>query len=464
MTGPTRRQVLTTGAAAMLGAPALAALAGEVTLTAATRVIEVKGRAATVFGLTQDDGTAGLYSERGKNFRVRVRNALPVDTVIHWHGLTPPWQQDGTAGLAQEPIAPGRDWTYDFPLTQAGTHWMHSHLGLQEQLLLAAPLIVRDPGEADEDRQEVVLMLQDFTFRDPADVLAELRRGGAHAEVAYDAYLANDRTLDDPQVVAVEPGGQVRLRVINAASATQFWLDLGALTGDLVAVDGMAVQPVAGRRFEIAVAQRLDILLTLPQGRDAWPILAAREGGAARTGIVLASSGAAVPRVAGEGPAMPVVELDLESRLRAVSGMGTRRPDKSYDLVLGEGAGYDWLLNGVSGGDMSGLVHAHGSLKHGVDLDFDIFPANRIEIAFINSTMMAHPMHLHGHSFQVVAIDGMRMAGAVRDTVMVPPGRTVTVAFDARNPGPWPLHCHHLYHMVSGMMGFINYPYGPDTY
>ena len=74
-----------------------------------------------------------------------------------------------------------------------------------------------------------------------------------------------------------------------------------------------------------------------------------------------------------------------------------------------------------------------------------------------NRTNMAHPMHLHGHHFQIVAIDGKRFAGAVRDTVHIPPQRSVTVAVDADNPGEWPFHCHHLYHMAAGMMTRFGY-------
>jgi FtsP/CotA-like multicopper oxidase with cupredoxin domain len=66
-------------------------------------------------------------------------------------------------------------------------------------------------------------------------------------------------------------------------------------------------------------------------------------------------------------------------------------------------------------------------------------------------------MHLHGHHFQVVAINGRRFAGALRDTVLVPSGGSVTVAFDAANPGKWALHCHHLYHMAAGMMTTVEY-------
>jgi len=82
-------------------------------------------------------------------------------------------------------------------------------------------------------------------------------------------------------------------------------------------------------------------------------------------------------------------------------------------------------------------------------------PGERIEISMMNMSMMAHPMHLHGHHFQVAAVDGQRFSGALRDTVLVPPMKTVTIAFDAGTKGNWPFHCHHLYHMESGMMAHL---------
>ena len=82
----------------------------------------------------------------------------------------------------------------------------------------------------------------------------------------------------------------------------------------------------------------------------------------------------------------------------------------------------------------------------------------RVEIELVNQTMMAHPIHLHGHAFQVIAIDGRPIQGAVRDTVLVTPtmGR-VRIAFDADNPGRWAFHCHNLYHMQTGMMTEVRY-------
>lgn len=445
--------------------PSPAFAANATTICVGTRTIEVDGSAATVFGLTQPNGNSGLVANAGELFRVRLENGIDKETLIHWHGLTPPWQQDGVPDLSQPPLTPGEAYDYDFLLTKPGTNWMHSHHGLQEQVLMAAPLIVRNPADADEDIQEVVVLFHDFTFRDPNEILTELQgaaipmggmehgamghgatpmAAGPHLhDVDYDAFLANDRTLSDPEVVRVERSGRVRLRLINGATATHFWLDLGTLEGKLVAVDGNAIAPVVARRFEFAIAQRLDILLDLPAADGAWPILALREGDTKRTGIVLATSGGDIAKVDPEADvATPPVGPALERRLRAATPLAPRAPDRRLTLTITEAAGYVWMLNGAVRGEHRPLEVAAGE---------------RVEVTMVDETTMSHPMHLHGHHFQVVAIDGERFDGAMRDTVLVPSGGRVTIAFDANNPGRWALHCHHLYHMAGGMMTTVEY-------
>ena len=86
-----------------------------------------------------------------------------------------------------------------------------------------------------------------------------------------------------------------------------------------------------------------------------------------------------------------------------------------------------------------------------------VAPGERVEMTLTNRTAMSHPMHLHGHHFQVVAVNGQRVKGAVRDTELVPVGGSVTIAFEADNPGKWMFHCHNLYHMQSGMMTQVRY-------
>ncbi len=438
-----------------------------------TRVIEVKRRAAKVFGLTQRNGLHGLTMNAGERFRHRLVNESGEAALIHWHGLTPPNAQDGVPGVTQPLLPPGQAYDYDFPVALPGTNWMHSHHSLQEQRMMAAPLIVRDPREAGDDVQEAVVMLHDFTFRDPAEILAGLSRGMMHGgmshdraamdhaqaempgsgtsgmdmsamamggmdlnDVAYDAFLANDRTLDDPDVVRVDTGQRLRLRIINGAAATNFMIDLGALPGELRHVDGRPIAPVAGSRFPLAIAQRADIFVTVPAG--AWPILFQREGDVARTGIVVATKGSAIGMIA-DRATQPIgaVDRELPMHYRAAEPLAARAVDRRLMVSLtGNMMTYRW---GIAG---SAAPAPNIPVKLG----------ERVEIELVNQSQMSHPMHLHGHHFQVVAVNGAPAAGAMRDTELVPIGGRVTIAFDAGNPGRWMFHCHNLYHMLSGMM------------
>lgn len=435
---------------------------GNQVLRIVRRTIEVKRRAARVFGLVRSDGVAGLSLPAGGSFNVTLRNEATEPSIIHWHGLTPPWAQDGVANAPMPLLDSERE--FDFPVGPAGTHWMHAHT-LQEQSQLAAPLIVFDPTERSRDEQEVVILLHDFSFSTPEELLARLQgaasalqhsgatheapRGAPHGasaaaaphlnDIEYDAYLSNDRTLDDPEVVKVEAGGRVRLRIINGATATAFTIDLGDIEGSLIAVDGQDIVPMKGRRFPVAMGQRLDIQLELPRRVKAFPILALREGASERTGIVLAPPAALVAKLPSEGTApSPVVDLAMEQLLHAVRTLPPRQADKQFNMALVGGTqGYIWGLE----------TNPEVIVRRG----------DRVEVTMTNASTMAHPMHLHGHHFQVVAIDGRRFAGAVRDTVHIPPRRSVTIAFDATNFGQWAFHCHHLYHMATGMMTTVKY-------
>ncbi|HEY4721122.1 MAG TPA: multicopper oxidase domain-containing protein, partial [Anaerolineae bacterium] len=131
--------------------PAAAGEADATVLRAVSRTIEVNGKPAKVFGLLQADGKSGLVTQIGR-FRVRLENQIGAPTLVHWHGLLPPYGQDGVVDMPQPLLPSGQSYDYDFPLDTPGTHWMHAHT-LQEQQLLAAPLIVTDPTEAGQDEQ-----------------------------------------------------------------------------------------------------------------------------------------------------------------------------------------------------------------------------------------------------------------------------------------------------------------------
>lgn len=522
-----RRSVLTslaaTSALATFGAPLQAASprAAGTKLRLQYREIAVKGKTKKVFGIQQPNGEHGLILGSRDRFRVELANGVNDPVVIHWHGQEPPSAQDGVPELSQYPIPPRTMQFYDFE-ARPGTHWMHSHLGFQEQDLMAAPLIVRTADDERADMQEVVVMLHDFTFQEPEAILADLgglsgddghshshsghampsapagmpgmpgmanmpgamqhampgmtgmhtsvpmpaqgaHTGSGHGmagqsmgdmkmdlnDVNFDAYLANDRTLDDPEIVRVEPGGRVRLRIINAAAATNFFIDLGQLNGRVIATDGNPIQPWAGNNFPIAIAQRLDVVIDLPRGEGAWPILAQREGEKELTGIVLATARGAVRKLDGMAAtaAGPLTGHEFESKITAAEPLAMKAPDRKVIVKLtGNMNPYAWSMSADPSGE---------------NLPIEVRYGERVHVEMRNETMMPHPMHLHGHHFQVTGLttDGRvrEFRGAIRDTVLVAPGSIVTFDFDAVNPGRWAFHCHMLYHQATGMMGEIRY-------
>src|SRR4029077_1009321 len=152
---------------------------------------------------------------------------------------------------------------------------------------------------------------------------------------------------------------------------------------------------------------------------------------------------AQIPRIADNAQAAPPLDNSLETRLAAVTPLLARPADLVQTISLGGAMKpYAWCMNGEYWPRTTPLMLSKGQ---------------RVEIELVNHSMMAHPIHLHGHVFQVVELNGRRMQGAVRDTVLVPVMGRVRIAFDAVNPGRWAFHCHNLYHMQTGMMMEFRY-------
>ena len=100
--------------------------------------------------------------------------------------------------------------------------------------------------------------------------------------------------------------------------------------------------------------------------------------------------------------------------------------------------GYDWGISAPSSGGATMPVRS----------------GERIRLVISNMTMMAHPIHLHGHTFQLGDAGG---TGPRKDTVLVPSMGAVDVSLLADNPGRWMLHCHNGFHMEAGMMTRLEY-------
>jgi FtsP/CotA-like multicopper oxidase with cupredoxin domain len=407
---------------------------------------------------------------KGDTLDATIQNALPEATTIHWHGLALRNDMDGVPGVTQDPIAAGASFRYTFAVPDAGTYWFHPHVGTQLDRGLYGALIVEDPKEPLAYDDEWVVVLDDWldgVTSTPPDVFAELSQGmgdmngmggagmrmgnllmgstsealgGDAGDVYYPHYLINGRPPADPETFSSAPGKRVRIRMINAGADTAFRVALSGHSLTVTHTDGFPVDPVEVDSVLIGMGERYDVTVTLGDG--AFAFVAEAEGKNARAFALVRTGSAATPPVD-----MVVSELGgrlgTADRLRAAAevALPVRNPDREMTIQLrGSMAKYDWSLDGKPFSADAPMNDAH-----------PITAGERVRINFVNTTTMWHPMHLHGHTYQHA--DG----GPRKDTSIVLPGRTISVDFDANNPGRWITHCHNVYHAEAGMIGALAY-------
>eukprot|EP01006_Ploeotia_vitrea_P065649 TRINITY_DN93590_c0_g1_i1.p1 TRINITY_DN93590_c0_g1~~TRINITY_DN93590_c0_g1_i1.p1 ORF type:complete len:352 (-),score=175.94 TRINITY_DN93590_c0_g1_i1:66-1025(-) len=313
-------------------------------------------------------------------------------------------------------------------------------------------------------------MMKDNDDEQACPSIAQLR--GSHVEYAH--VLANGKTFDDARRIAVRAGANVRLRVINMAGMTQFLVRYAAaLEVRVIAIDGQWVKPAVVNATWVSVGQRFDCLVRTPA--DAAPgteyVIAGVEEGdrdVRRAGIVLVvvpdtqdmdgtdheliGSFANMSVFVDDAEAPGMMDLDQERLYEALEPLPPRPVDRVYNVTLAR-RGASRLMSNAS--YVTYPLAPYRPNPH----PYRVRMGERVVLHLINESEDSHSMHLHGHLFQVVAIDGVPVAnGAIRDTVLVPGGcRNVTVAFDADNPGVWAFHCHMLYHAAMGMFSTVEY-------
>jgi CopA family copper-resistance protein len=353
---PTRRRFLqgiaAGGVVAAFGSPprrATAALAPPTTLAGNEFDLTIGEAAANFTGksslATVVNGTlpAPLLEWReGDTVTLRVRNELDADTSIHWHGILLPFDMDGVPGVSFHGIAPGETFTYRFDVRQSGTYWYHAHSGFQEQQGLYGPLIIRprDPEPFSYDREHVVL-LSDWTDRDPLDLYRLLKRQPGYfnyndrtlgrfvrdsqrdglkatwrerlewgrmrmkpsdlADVGGNGYtfLMNGVTPAGNWIGLFVPGERVRLRFINGSAMSIFDVRIPGLEMTVVAADGLNVEPVRVEEFRISAAETLDVIIE-PRAEEAYTVFAQsmdRAGFACGTLAAREGARAAVPEL-----------------------------------------------------------------------------------------------------------------------------------------------------------------------
>ena len=276
----------------------------EYDLTIEKTPFEVAGKPATAITMNGTVPGPLIRLQEGEEVVLRYHNALAEETSIHWHGLLLPNRFDGVPQVNYGGVAAGETFEARFEVRQSGTYWYHSHSGLQEQLGHYGPLVIDPAGEEPRayDREHVVV-LSDWTFEDPYQVLANLKKGEGYyntqrrtvGEFWSDAseegffstlrdrlswdrmrmsatdlsavrapaytYLMNGQAPGTNWTGLFNPGERVRLRVINASAASIFDVRVPGLEMEVVQVSGQNVEPVTTDEFRIGTAERYDVIV-----------------------------------------------------------------------------------------------------------------------------------------------------------------------------------------------------------
>ena len=509
----------------------------------------VGGKASHAFTINGTVPGPILRLKEGQKVRIAVTNTLDEDTSIHWHGLLLPLQMDGVPGISFPGIRPGETFNYEFEVRQSGTYWYHSHSNMQETMGQYGAIVI-DPANADpvvSDREHVIV-LSDWSAMHAMEQMRKLKAMGGYFNMSRQTlagrlkgrdqsaaerrmwarmrmdptdiadvtgstytYLVNGHDMAGNWTGLFKPGERVRLRIINAASMTNFNVRIPGLPMTVVAADGQNVQPVATDEFQIGIAETYDVIVQPLEDRAFGFIaesidrsglcratLAPRLGMVAdipslrhRPLLTMQDMGMGAMNMSGEdmagmdhaamghdmgsmkmldpsvapqvkmGPGvamlspMPVDRTGerptgLESaehrvltyrQLRSLDrNMDPRRPSRELDLHLTANMErYMWSFDGVK-------------LSEGAD-PIPFRHNERVRLNLINDTMMPHPIHLHGHFFELVTGDAGHRP--VKHTVNVLPGGKVSLDLTADALGDWAFHCHMMLHMMAGMFRVV---------
>lgn len=458
----TRRHLL--GGALALAASA--SLASAQVLTA-DGFIEIHARKATL-GLLESGagkteawllgdgpGPAIIRASQGQPVKLRFINDLETEVWLHFFGVR------GPGDLMTINVPPGADHAVDCVFTppDAGTFWI-APMADQSRLRdmgLTAVLVVEEAPPL-PDMTDLVLVLDDWKLADDGSVEGNF---GDVETMVGEGRLGNWFTINNrfrPRLEMAKTG-YTRLRILNAANVRTMYLLFKGQDPLLIARDGQPVMPttLSGKSIALAPGERADLLVSAGQG-DIGLALDLFED-VAEIGYLVAPKGSTAPPPLGADfalPPNPVSPLASPDKMRSVSltleggikgGLTTAMlngEERDLRTLLVNGKG--WAINGVAGPAAEPLFAA----KKGETIRLDI--ANR--------TAFAQPLHIHGHVWQVLGADGSQ---PFQDTVVIPAGETVSLAFAADNPGLWVLHSLVAERADGGLIGTFTVSGEPPT-
>tara|TARA_R110002074_G_scaffold257269_7_gene429775 strand:- start:15324 stop:17564 length:2241 start_codon:yes stop_codon:yes gene_type:complete len=286
-------------------------------LTITDTIVNFSGKEKRAIAVNGQIPMPTLTFTEGDIAEIVVHNKLKESTSLHWHGLFLPNKEDGVPYLTQMPIEPNETFTYTFPIIQSGTHWYHSHSGLQEQLgMYGSMVLLKKKDDATfrkgiDDLPEVPIILSEWTDIKPENVhrmlhnandWSAIKKGTVQSyseaikaghfktklgnemkrmlamdvsDVYYDKFLINGK--NESQLSQFKAGEKVRLRISNGGASSYFWLSYAGGKMTVIANDGNDVEPIEVDRLIIGVSETYDVIVTIANDDTAYEFLATPE-------------------------------------------------------------------------------------------------------------------------------------------------------------------------------------------
>lgn len=441
---------------------------------------------------------------QGDFVQVELKNELKDPVTIHWHGYPLLSGMDGVPGINQDAVRPGETFTYEFSADVSGTYWYHSHQEGSKQVDkgLYGALIVepKNTGKIDKD----FTLILDEWMSDPSGMdsmegmgdssdssqtsMGNMDMGGSNSTAdsksttdtktleasssmagmdmsgseassmteeekmayMYDIYTVNGKSGDLISPLDVSLGDVVRLRFINAGYRVH-GIHIPGKDIKVVSTDGQDINGagiIKDQVIMVAPGERYDVEFTVTSDDNFF--IDAHDDNAYNDQLripVNVSGGSG--KTFEEDAAVELPVFDLASYGAPAKGefILDQKYDIDYNVELNtrmDRQTQKYTINGKIFSELPPLELKTGDL---------------VEFTFDNKSTMDHPMHLHGHFFQILSKNGKPVSGApiMKDTLLVRPGEKYEVAFKANNPGNWVQHCHELHHAAGGMMQEIKY-------
>jgi FtsP/CotA-like multicopper oxidase with cupredoxin domain len=397
----------------------------------------------------------------GERLDTRFKNDLPRAgeyASLHWHGLRIPNDQDGVPFMTQQPVEPGKAGTYSFVPPDTGSFFFHTHCNSSEHFgrgLIGALIIEGD--EIEPPDAECVLMMKDWRIGPDGKFLPFSTDAGAAKSGTYGTIRSING--EDPAVFKVPSSANVRIRFYNVDPTRVSEIGFEDAEAAIIAVDGNGLDPLPLVSWRIGPAMRVDILLRT-----------AAAGGTVRLMDFFAKEPVVLAEFVSEGPpkrsgtfeptplkVMPFAKVDMANAQHipfvfsatatgaAVAALGNNSGIEIGSLCLSKRT--FWAINKQAwpGMDHKDLGPPLAVLKSGQSYIFDLE----------NTTPHSHPIHIHGHTFEVMNSSLRHLPPHRADTVLLRPNERVQAALVAGQPGKWMFHCHIIDHQEAGMMGYI---------